>query len=116
VESILNTTRPQSADNLQFVTAAALGEAWRLMRVASILDEDRVFLNLSPEGAPLLGPRGLFADVGTARTILDPQFFGRPLQFCSTLPPIMPFWNLREGARRLEECGLLTVANDNVIE
>jgi winged helix-turn-helix len=28
----------------------------------------------------------------------------------------MPFWSLREGARRLEECGLLTVSNDNVFE
>ncbi len=28
----------------------------------------------------------------------------------------MLFWNLREGAWRLEECGLLTVTNDNVIE
>jgi hypothetical protein len=28
----------------------------------------------------------------------------------------MPFWNLREGALRLQECGLLTVANGNVTE
>ena len=28
----------------------------------------------------------------------------------------MRFWSLREGARRLEECGLLTVSNDNVFE
>jgi hypothetical protein len=27
-----------------------------------------------------------------------------------------PLWSLREGARRLEECGLLTVSNNNVFE
>jgi hypothetical protein len=28
----------------------------------------------------------------------------------------MPFWNLCEGARRLKECGLLTMADGNVVE
>ncbi len=57
-----------SADNLQFVTAAALGESWRLMRLAlDILRiEDQIFLNLCPKGEPRLGPRGLVRRCGTA--------------------------------------------------
>ena len=40
-----------SADNLQFVTAAALGKSWQLMRLAlHILDEDRVFLESFTQG------------------------------------------------------------------
>jgi hypothetical protein len=79
-----------SADNLQFIQATAHAESWRLMRLAlAILDEDRVFLNLSPKGEPAARVAQAFLRCRTARTILDPQFFGRPLQFaqhCRTCP------------------------------
>jgi aminopeptidase-like protein len=107
-----------SADNLQFVTAAALGESWRLLRLAlRILDEDRVFLNLSPKGEPRLGSRGLFADVERLGLFWILNFSdGHHSLLDIAERARMPFWNLREGARRLEECGLLTIANDNVIK
>jgi aminopeptidase-like protein len=107
-----------SADNLQFVTATALGESWRLMRLAlDILDEDCVFLNLSPRGEPRLGSRGLFADVERLGLFWILNFSdGHHSLLDIAERAHMPFWNLREGARRLKECGLLTVANNNVIE
>jgi len=107
-----------SADNLQFVTAAALGESWRLMRLAlDILDEDRVFLNLSPNGEPRLAPRGLFADADRLGLFWILNFSdGNHSLLDIAERAHMPFWSLREGARRLEECGLLTVWNDNDVE
>jgi aminopeptidase-like protein len=107
-----------SADNLQFVTAVALGESWRLMRLAlRILDEDRVFLNLSPKGEPRLGARGLFADAGRLGLFWILNFSdGRHSLLDIAERAQMPFWNLREGARRLEESGLLAVPNDNVTD
>jgi aminopeptidase-like protein len=107
-----------SADNLQFVTAAALGESWRLMRLAlGILDEDRVFLNLSPKGEPRLGSRGLFADAQRLGLFWILNFSDGDHSLLDIAERAhMPFWNLREGALRLQECGLLTVANGNVTE
>ena len=105
-----------SADNLQFVTAAALGESWRLMRLAlRIVDEDRVFLNLSPKGEPRLGQRGLFDDAEALGLFWILNFSdGHHSLLDISERARMPFWSLREGARRLEECGLLTVAKDNI--
>jgi aminopeptidase-like protein len=107
-----------SADNLQFVKAAALGESWRVMRLALwILDEDRVFLNLSPKGEPRLGSRGLFADAERLGLFWILNFSdGHHSLLDIAERADMPFWNLREGARRLEECGLLRVADDNAIK
>jgi aminopeptidase-like protein len=106
-----------SADNLQFTTAAALGESWRVMRLAlDILDEDRVFLNLSPKGEPRLGARGLFADAERLGLFWILNFSdGHHSLLDIAERARMPFWNLREGAQRLEECGLLAMANNNVI-
>jgi aminopeptidase-like protein len=106
-----------SADNLQFVTAAALGESLRLMRLAlGIMDEDRVFLNLSPKGEPRLGSRGLFADVERLGLFWILNFSdGRHSLLDIAQRAHLPFWHLHEGARRLEECGLLAVVNANVI-
>ncbi len=54
-----------SADNLDLITPAALGDSWRLTSLAiDILQENRCYLNLSPKGEPRLGARGLFADAG----------------------------------------------------
>jgi aminopeptidase-like protein len=107
-----------SADNLQFVTAAALGESWRVMRLAlHVLDEDRVFLNLSPKGEPRLGSRGLSADAGRLGLFWILNFSdGHHSLLDIAERAHMPFWSLREGAQRLEECGLLAVADDNVTE
>jgi aminopeptidase-like protein len=107
-----------SADNLEFIAAAALGQSWRLLRLAlDILDEDRVFLNLSPRGEPRLGFRGLFADVERLGLFWILNFSDGHHSLSDIAERAhLPFWNLREGAQRLKECGLLTVANGNVIE
>lgn len=107
-----------SADNLQFVTPTALGESWRLMRLAlDILDEDRVFLNLSPKGEPRLGSRGLFNEADRLGLFWILNFSdGRRSLLDIAERAAMPFWQLREGARRLEECGLLSVADDDGVD
>ena len=106
-----------SADNLQFVTAAALGESWLLMRLAlEIMDEDQVFLNVSPKGEPRLGPRGLFADAERLGLFWILNFAdGHHTLLDIAERAGMPFWRVREGARSLEEAGLLSLAKDDVI-
>jgi aminopeptidase-like protein len=54
-----------SADDLSFVSAAALGESLRqLLGVVQILEENRRYLNLSPKCEPQLGRRGLYRQMG----------------------------------------------------
>ncbi|HEY2487146.1 MAG TPA: DUF4910 domain-containing protein [Candidatus Binataceae bacterium] len=98
-----------SADDLELVRPEGLGDSWRLIRLAiHILQEDRRYLNLSPKGEPRLGPRGLFADAER----LGLLWILNLSDGLHTLLDIaershMPFWTLHEGARRLEESGLL---------
>lgn len=50
-----------SADNLEFVRPGELVDALAaLLRVVDVLENDRVYLNLSPYGEPQLGKRGLY--------------------------------------------------------
>jgi aminopeptidase-like protein len=102
-----------SADNLEFVTATALGDSWRLMRLAvDILEENRTFLNLFPKGEPRLGPRGLFADAEPLGLFWILNFSdGQHSLLDIAERAHMPFWRLREGARRLEQCGLIKEVN-----
>jgi len=69
-----NATYPEyhtSADNLDFITPAALGESLRMCEaILGMADRNARYLNLSPKGEPRLGPRGLFNVVG-----------GRPSEF-----------------------------------
>jgi aminopeptidase-like protein len=107
-----NSEYPQyhtSADNLQFVSAAALGDSWRLIRLAiDILEEDSKFLNLSPKGEPRLGPHGLFEYAQSHGLFWILNFSdGRHSLLDIAERARMPFWRLREGARRLESCGLI---------
>jgi len=52
-----------SADNLDFVTPAALEDSLaKVLAVVEILEHDSVYLNLSPKGEPQLGRRGLYRD------------------------------------------------------
>lgn len=98
-----------SADNLQFVTSAALGDSWRLMRLAiDILEEDRKYVNLSPKGEPRLAPRGLFHDAERLGLFWILNFSdGQHSLLDIAERARMSFWRIREGARRLEEGGLL---------
>ncbi len=54
-----------SDDNLSFVTAAALGDAWATYwAVLQLLEQNRTYINLNPKGEPQLGRRGLYSAFG----------------------------------------------------
>jgi aminopeptidase-like protein len=53
-----------SADNLDFVTAAALGDAYRAaLEIIDVLETNALYENRSPFGEPQLGRRGLYQPV-----------------------------------------------------
>ena len=98
-----------SADNLQCVNAAALGDSWRIvMQGVDILQQDRRFLNQSPKGEPQLGPRGLYEAAESYGLLWILNFSdGRHSLLDIADRARMPFWRLQEGARRLLGSGLL---------
>lgn len=54
-----------SADDLKFVTPAALTDSWqKCSAVFALLERNRRYLNLSPKGEPQLGRRGLYETLG----------------------------------------------------
>lgn len=54
-----------SADNLDFVDAAALGDSLaKILEVFEVLEHNRTYLNLNPKCEPQLGKRGLYAVTG----------------------------------------------------
>lgn len=57
-----------SADDLTFVTPAALGETCAAYAdIVDVLEADETYVNLSPFGEPQLGRRGLYQHLGGAR-------------------------------------------------
>lgn len=54
-----------SADDLGFVTAAALEEALETcLRIVDVLEGNARYVNFSPKGEPQLGRRGLYRSLG----------------------------------------------------
>jgi aminopeptidase-like protein len=54
-----------SADNLDFVRPAGLGDSFeKLLATLSLVDQDRMYVNVNPHGEPQLGRRGLFRTSG----------------------------------------------------
>jgi aminopeptidase-like protein len=54
-----------SADSLDLMSEAALAESWlACLRMFEILEQDRLYTNLSPKGEPQLGRRGLYRATG----------------------------------------------------
>jgi aminopeptidase-like protein len=54
-----------SADNLDFVKPEALVDSLRIVtRLVDMVENDRVWRNLSPHGEPQLGRRGLYGKIG----------------------------------------------------
>jgi aminopeptidase-like protein len=98
-----------SADNLELVTAEALGDSSNLiMQAVEVLQENRLFLNLSPKGEPRLGPRGLFDEAELFGLFWILNFSdGHHSLLDIAERARLPFWRLREGARRLRASGLL---------
>ena len=63
-----------SADNLQLVTPAALADSFSLYReLMQVLDENRTFINLSPNCEPQLGKRGLYRKTGGYKDVENRQ-------------------------------------------
>lgn len=104
-----------SADNLDFVGPGELVDALAaLLRVVDVLENDRVYLNLSPYGEPQLGKRGLYrsADGGGA----DVTAMLWTLAYtdgATTLLDIaeragLPFADVRAAADSLAGAGLLS--------
>jgi aminopeptidase-like protein len=54
-----------SADNLDYVSAAALGGSWlACLKIFEAVEADVRYVNLSPKGEPQLGRRGLYRATG----------------------------------------------------
>jgi aminopeptidase-like protein len=54
-----------SADDLDFITAGALGRSFHAyMSVFDVLETNATYVNLSPKGEPQLGRRGLYRSIG----------------------------------------------------
>jgi aminopeptidase-like protein len=54
-----------SGDNLEFVSAERLAESWAtVLDIVDVLEGNRRYRNLAPEGEPQLGRRGLYGALG----------------------------------------------------
>ncbi|MFN7962732.1 MAG: DUF4910 domain-containing protein [Thermoanaerobaculia bacterium] len=106
-----------SADNLELVRAASLGESLAVYeRVIRLLEADRRYLNLSPKGEPQLGRRGLYRAVGgqgarqreLALLWMLNQSDGEQRLLDIAERSGLPFEALLEAATDLERAGLLS--------
>ena len=113
-------TYPQyhtSADNLDFVSEARLGDAVSLcLEAFEILEGNRRYLNLSPRGEPQLGRRGLYRALGGLPSAGDAELAMLwVLSFSDGSNDLLqiatraglPFAAVRTAATALEQHGLL---------
>jgi aminopeptidase-like protein len=106
-----------SADNLEFVTAGALaGSLATCEAVLEVLEDDRVYRNLSPKGEPQLGRRGLYARMGGERDVRADEMAmlwvlnqadGRHSLLDIAERAGLPFGAIKRAADALAEHGLL---------
>jgi aminopeptidase-like protein len=105
-----------SADNLTFVTAEALEDSLgKALAIIEILEHDVACVNLSPQGEPQLGRRGLYRNTGGT----SPADFEMALLWVLNLSDgrhslldiaeraAMTFSTIRSAANALREAGLL---------
>lgn len=63
-----------SADNLDYVSADALAEAWyACLKVFAVLEADDTCINRQPKGEPQLGRRGLYRSLGGYQDVPERQ-------------------------------------------
>ena len=106
-----------SADDLDFITPAALGDSFlKLVRILRTLEENRTYLSLNPFGEPQLGRRGLYKAVGGQPDTPDRQMAmlwvlnladGKHALLDMAERAGLPFALIREAAELLEGHGLL---------
>jgi aminopeptidase-like protein len=106
-----------SADNLDFVQPASLGESFRhCVTVLNILEHNRTYVNQNPKGEPQLGRRGLYRAVagqqGTYSRELSLLWVLNLSDGSHTLLDIadragVPFEEIQAAAQSLMEQGLL---------
>ena len=123
-----NGTYPEyhsSADNPELVGAPYLAESIEaLWQFVETLDRNRTCLNLSPRGEPRLGKRGLYGSVGgrapgelqQAMLWVLNQSDGRRDLLAIAERSGLPFCEVDEVARLLEDAGLLRVLETGGME
>lgn len=100
-----------SADNLEFISAEALGDSFaRILEIFDVLEQDRAYINLNPKCEPQLGRRGLYASPGADELpllwVLNLSDGGHGLRDIAERSGL-PFPAIRKAADRLIEAGLL---------
>jgi aminopeptidase-like protein len=112
-----------SADNLEFVTPAALEQSLDVVSaMVDVLEANRHYVNTSPFGEPALGRRGLYRSVGgpgvgdenLARLWVLNQADGQHSLLDIAERAGMPFSLIERSARDLVASGLLVDAADRV--
>lgn len=106
-----------SADDLDLVTAEALGQSLALLLDAvDVLEGDVAYRNLRPHGEPRLGPHGLYRSLPAEADLRELQQAvqwvlnlsdGRHTLLDVAERAGMGFATVRDAADRLEACGLL---------
>jgi aminopeptidase-like protein len=109
-----------SADNLDLVRRESLAESLSLyLHVLDVLENDGLYVNLSPKGEPQLGKRGLYPPIGAQATGSDLMDRLWVLNLSDGRHGLMdiaeragkPFSRIRDAARVLEGAGLLQPLN-----
>lgn len=108
-----------SGDDLDFVSIESLTESlFNYVQVLDVLENDVVYVNLSPKGEPQLGKRGLYPSVGAqgttsplmARLWVLNLADGKHSLLDIAARADMPFASIREAAQALVEGQLLAPA------
>lgn len=110
-----------SADNLEFISAKALGESLEMyLRVIEVLEHNLTYQNLNPKGEPQLGRRGLYRALGGLPDAgAQEMALLWVLNLADTKHTLLeiaqksgvPFAAIAKEAERLEEFGLLKVTS-----
>jgi aminopeptidase-like protein len=108
-----------SADDLDFITAGALGRSFHAyMSVFDVLETNATYVNLSPKGEPQLGRRGLYRSIGAGPDAgvneLSLLWVLNLADGEHTLVDMaersgLPYATVRDAARTLEEHDLLEI-------